>query len=100
MAWWGGPLPSSGTVGEGLSGANKGLHKLGGVPVHGGQWWGRGEEVVGIKASSRYDSSPSRLFKLQSGRGWGRGSPVSLPLLPQLGNPPHQQWSIPARARA
>lgn len=42
----GGPLHSSGTVGEELSGANKGLQIGGGVPVHGDsggtegeKWW-------------------------------------------------------------
>lgn len=66
----GGPLHSSGTVGEGLSGANKGL-QIGGVSPFMGTVVGQRGEVVGVKASSRYDPSPSCLFKLHSGRGRG-----------------------------
>lgn len=79
----GGPLHSSGTVGERLSGANKGL-QIGGCPRSWGQWWDRGGEVVGVKASSRYDPSPLAYSNSIVGGGGAEGAPFLFSSSPSL----------------
>lgn len=67
-------LGFSGAVEEGPFWADKGLQSGGCFPVLGG------EGLIGIETPSRCGPSPSRSFKLTSGRA-EPGSPLSLPLL-------------------